>query len=42
MLPTRPGTTLSGRRLPRHTDEDGRVWVTCTCGTKIQMRPEDD
>ena len=35
------GTTLSGRPLPRETDDEGRVWVTCTCGLKIPFEPSD-
>jgi len=36
------GTTLSGRPLPRETDDEGRVWVKCTCGTKILFEGKKD
>ena len=32
------GTSPSGEPLPRHTDRDGRVWVTCNCGSKFLLR----
>jgi hypothetical protein len=34
------GTTASGEPLPRHTDKQGRVWVTCTCDKKFLLKPQ--
>jgi len=36
------GTTLSGRRLPRETDDQGRVWVRCTCGARLLLEDSVD
>jgi len=34
------GGMSSGEPLPEHTDSDGRVWVTCTCGKKFPLNPQ--
>lgn len=34
------GVTPSGEPLPRHTDKQGRVWVTCNCGQKFLLPPQ--
>ena len=36
------GVTPSGEPLPRHTDKQGRVWVTCNCGKKFLLRSEHE
>jgi hypothetical protein len=35
------GVTLDGKRLPRETDDDGRVWVKCRCGEKFLVDESD-
>ena len=34
------GKSPSGEPLPRHVDKDGRVWVTCNCGSKFLLRDQ--
>lgn len=31
------GVTLDGKKLPRETDEKGRVWAICGCGKKFLL-----
>ena len=36
------GTTLSGEPLPREIDDEGRIWVTCTCGARFLLEDSVD
>lgn len=34
------GETLEGKLLPTETDEEGRVWATCTFGERFEVKPK--
>ncbi len=36
------GMTPFGEKLPRETDDEGRVWVTCECGKQFLLEDEGE
>ena len=36
------GTTLSDEPLPREIDDEGRIWVVCTCGARVLLEDSVD